>query len=181
MSSGLIEAQHLSSVPRDNRNRDLTFLKARTLHSMSISTSASRDDFQQVSTVLNDHSRTFVPSSKQSDQGESRSLDIQNLLNSIKTRIVQIRAVLSIVSVSRSWVLVFQFCQDLTFIVCSRRDHLHIIKWIKRLLTLRRRVVNTHTLSVLSLRSRFLKGTVSVLSTLLTVSSVRLSQSSYHS
>jgi hypothetical protein len=51
---------------------------------MSISITASRDDLQRVSIVSNDHSRAFVSSSKQSDQRELRSLDIQSLLNPVE-------------------------------------------------------------------------------------------------
>ncbi len=84
MSSRLIEAQHQPSVSRDNKDRDLTFFKARTLHFMSISITASRDNLQRMSIVSNNHSRAFVSSSKQSDQRELRSLDIQSLFNSIE-------------------------------------------------------------------------------------------------
>jgi hypothetical protein len=93
-----------------------------------------------------------------------------------KARIVKTTAVLSILSVSRNWILIFQFRQDLMFIVCSRRDHLHVVKWIKKFLTLRRRIVNTHALSILNLCSRLLKETVSELNILFTVISVRLNQ-----
>ena len=84
MSSRPIGAQHQSSAPRDDRDRDLTSLKARTLHPMSISTTASRDNLQQVSTAPKDYPLAFVPSSKQSDQRELRSFGIQSLLNPVE-------------------------------------------------------------------------------------------------
>lgn len=84
MSSRPIGAQHQSSAPRDDRDRDLTSLKARTLHPMPISTTASRDDLQRVPAAPNGHPRAFIPSSKQSDQRELRSLGIQSLLNPVE-------------------------------------------------------------------------------------------------
>ena len=84
MSNGPIGAQHLSSASRDDSDRDLTSLKARTLHPMPISTPASRDDLQQVPAASNDHARTFIPSSKQPDQRQSRSFGIRNLLNAVE-------------------------------------------------------------------------------------------------
>ena len=81
MSSGPIDAQHLSSAPRDDRDRDLASLKARTLHPMPISTTASRDDLQRVPAAPNGHRRAFIPAPKQPDQRESCSLGIQSLLN----------------------------------------------------------------------------------------------------
>ncbi len=80
MSNGSIRAQHLSSASRDDSNRDLTSLKAR-MPPMPISL-ASRDDLQRVPAASNN--RTFIPSSKQSDQQKSRSFGIQNLLNAVE-------------------------------------------------------------------------------------------------
>ena len=81
MSNGPIGTQHLSSAPRDDRDRDLFSFKARTLPSVPISTPASQDDLQRVSAAPNGHPRTLFPFSKQPDQRESRSLGIQNFFN----------------------------------------------------------------------------------------------------
>jgi hypothetical protein len=42
------------------------------------------DDLQRVPAASNNHARTFIPSSKQSDQHKSRSFGIQNLLNAVE-------------------------------------------------------------------------------------------------
>ena len=84
MSSGPIGAQHLSNAPRDDRDRDLTSLRARTLHPMPIPTPAPQDDLQRVPAAPNGHPRTLVPPSKQPDQRESHSLGIQTLLNPVE-------------------------------------------------------------------------------------------------
>ena len=82
-SSGPIGAQHLSSAPRDDTDKDLTSLRA-WVHPMPISTPAPRDDLQRVPAAPNGHPRTLVPYSKQPDQRESHLLDIQHLLNPVE-------------------------------------------------------------------------------------------------
>ena len=84
MSNGPIGAQHISSVPHDDRDRDLTSLKPRTLPSVPISTPASQDGLQRVPAAPKCHPRTFASSSKQPDQREWRSFSVENILNPVK-------------------------------------------------------------------------------------------------
>ena len=79
MSYEAIRVQHLSRITIDDSDRDLTSPQTRSLPSVPVPTPALRDVPQRVPDAPKD--RQLSPSSKESDQQDSRAIGIPDLLN----------------------------------------------------------------------------------------------------